>query len=298
MTKLEKPGIFLAVAALALALPHATAQSLPQITSLCPPASTIGDPALHVTITGTGFPSNPVVFWVDRSVPSNSRQLYPSANNETTITVDVPPALTQHDSDVYVGFSYAAESAGSVSSSPASQPVTFRVYPAPTIERLQPSETTAGVPLALAVRGATFIPASASCPAGSQVLWNGGALRGARVDTVTAISVDVPASLLKPGRAQVSVRNYGNGISPPVEIVVNRPPSITTVLPDGIVGRSFNVQFAGADGTLPYTWSVVPGRGTCRRDCFWVLRACSPDCRPWWEPTLFACVCWMPRARL
>jgi hypothetical protein len=264
MSKHEiRRSVLLAVMVLAGVAPNARAQvAPPRITGLCPPATTVGDPALRIVISGTNLPQVTVVYWVDRTtgVTVPLPTLPVSAASGTSISVDVPQIIVQHDSDIWVTLPVPANA---VSSFPAVviPPVTFRVYPAPIIQSLRPAATTAGVPLSLVVRGATFMPAQAPCGAGTELLWNGQPLQTVSVDTVGSISASVPASLLTPGRAQISVRNRGNGLSAPVELIINRPPSITTTLPDATTGRSYNVPFEGIDGTAPYVWSVVPGFG-------------------------------------
>jgi hypothetical protein len=133
-----------------------------------------------------------------------------------------------------------------------SNSVTLQVLPAPSITSLSPASAIAGGPaFALQVNGAGFTDSQ-------QVLWNGNPLSTGFV-SANQLTAAVPASLIQgAGSAQVAIRTSDGVTSGPAAFaIVTKPQILTTGLPSGTVGASYDARLAASGGTPPYAWSAA-----------------------------------------
>jgi hypothetical protein len=166
---------------------------VPAISSLSPTTRTAGGAAFTLTVNGTNFLSDSVVYWNGSSRPTT----YVSA---TRLTAAIPA------SDIAVGGPMQVTVFTPTPGGGTSNPATVTVNnPAPKITSISPtSATRGGSAFALTVNGSGFVP-------GSVVRWNG-ADRATTYVSATRLTVAIPASdIAVAGTAQVTVFNSGPG---------------------------------------------------------------------------------------
>jgi hypothetical protein len=166
---------------------------VPAISSLSPTTRTAGGAAFTLTVNGTNFLSDSVVYWNGSSRPTT----YVSA---TRLTAAIPA------SDIAVAGPMQVTVFTPTPGGGTSNPATLTVNnPAPKITSISPtSATRGGSAFILTVNGSGYVP-------GSVVRWNG-ADRVTTYVSATRLTVAIPAlDLVAAGTAQVTVFNSGPG---------------------------------------------------------------------------------------
>ena len=174
----------------------------PVITGVSPSSIAAGSPTQPITVNGTGFTADAVVYWNSTALTTTS--VTPGIQLSASVPASLLATAGSFSITVHNGTGLGA---------PVSAPWAFSVTSVapgtPSIVSLSPtSATAAGAAFPLIVNGSGFI-------ASSVVVWTSG---GASTDlattftSATQLTAQVPASLIAAaGTASVTVRNGGAG---------------------------------------------------------------------------------------
>lgn len=198
----------------------ATSQ-LPMLTSISPTSVTVGDPAFDLTVEGTGFTPETLVYFA-------GTPLTPTVATKTMLKVAVPATA----------FSIAKTVPVSVTGSLSSN-IQFTINnPVPLLTSLSvTSVTTNSGDFELAVEGSKFV-------FDTKLDFGGITLTPASV-TANAMTVTVPASAIAKGRVlsvQANSRGPGGGTSNGLDFTISNPlPQITSLSATSVITGSPDV---------------------------------------------------------
>ena len=204
----------------------------PAVVSLSPASITIGQfPTL--TVMGTGFVSESVVFWNDVTLTTHFI-------SDTELRADIPDSLILKGVSAKVHV-YNRGPAGGTSGL-VDLPI---VVPAPAITELQPTSAYVGVGFTLGVVGTGFTPAS--------VIRVNGVARATEFGGTGYLHTSITASEF-PSPATVPVEVFtpspGGGLSPAAMVVVKYPPAtISNVYSRSVIAGSpaFTITVLGSN---------------------------------------------------
>lgn len=234
----------------------APAPTLTQISPSSAPARRATDPAVSLTLTGTGFVDGAVVLF-------GTETLSATWQSATQLTASIPAAQLQTPGTVNV----AVRNPDNQSS--GTQTFTIQAV-TPSLTSLSPSSAVAGsATFSLTLNGSNFLP-------GAVVLFGATPLTPAPGDIgPTQITVSVPAALVAtPGSVEVRVRNLGDELSAaqtftvvpvlqlsyPATITGTRDTAITPVNPT-VTGGLGPFAYSLESGTLPDGLTLDPATG-------------------------------------
>ena len=168
-----------------------TAPATPTISNLAPSTATAGGLAFTLTVTGSNFIANSIVFWNGASLPT-------TFISSTQLTAQVAASRIAAPGGVSVLVS------NGTGANNAAATFTVLAAGAPTLASLSPADIAAGSPaFSLTVNGSGFV-------SGAAVQWNGSPLTTAFV-SATQLTAQVPASdVAAAGSATVTVFNTGS----------------------------------------------------------------------------------------
>ncbi len=188
---------------------------LPDISMLTPASAPQGSPGLTLTLTGTGFVPESIVYW-------NGTSLTTTYVDATKLTASVDYSRLYYQGTAQVTVVNPPPGGGT------SAAVTFVIEPpapnpVPEIASLSPASVDAGGPeFTLTVTGSGFVPSS-------QVLWNAGSYDSYAsttfVDSTTLTARISTYYTSSPGTATVKVQNPtpGGGTTSALTFAITRP---------------------------------------------------------------------------
>jgi hypothetical protein len=228
----------------------------PSILTVNPPSVTEGNPDFTLTLTGTNFNANDVVYW-NNTTTGNLPTVYVPATQQ--LLASVPSSNVAIGTHGNINIYVVDQSVTGVLSGP--HLFTINQIAKPSVTSLNPSQATIGDSGAtITVTGTNFTNVA---PNASYVLWNGTLPKGVTYLSATNLIFQANATdLATSGSATVQVCNGSNSNCSPVtgpQFFVN-PKNSPTINPDA-TGLNPNQATAG---TGPYTLTIngtnfVPG---------------------------------------
>ena len=206
----------------------AASNPVPSISSLIPSSATVGDPALTLTVIGTGFVGSSVVRW-------NGSDRTTTFVTATKVTAAIPASDLSSTACPSPPCTIPVRVFNPTPGGGLSGPLNFTINatnPVPTISSLgatppglNPSQATVGdIAFTMTVNGTGYVRFSV-------VNWNGAA-RTTTFVSATRLTISVPASdLTSPGTANVTVTNPtpGGGTSNTVVFTINSENPVPTI---------------------------------------------------------------------
>jgi hypothetical protein len=218
----------------------------PVLTSVSPTSATAGDPALTLTVEGSGFNGASVVRW-----NGSTRTTKLVSSTRLTATIGTADLATPGSFAVTVFNPTPPGTSGGGTSAPATFTVLSRVG---TIASLSPSAATAGDPaFPLTADGSGFGPST-------YLVWNGTPITPTTFVSATRLTAQVPAALLATGCLCPVIAftpGPGGGASNTVDFTVNNPaPAISSLSATSAAagGAGFALTVSGT--------GFVPGGGS------------------------------------
>lgn len=222
-------------------LARAQTVTAPVLSALSPTSAVAGSAAFSITLTGSNFAPNAVVYW-NLSIPLTTTFL-----SATQLSASVPVNLIASPG---VALIQVRNSDGG-----QSNPLTFTVTPPPV------SILTEILTAAVTGRPYTFnLTASGGSPAYFWSISNGALPAGLILNPVTGAISGTPTST---GTASFTVRvtdSLQTTAEKAFQLTVTLPPfSIAddSTLPVGTVGAAYTLLLAASGGTPPYRWSTA-----------------------------------------
>ena len=175
------------------ALTFTVTNPVPQIETLNPDHATVGDPALTLTVDGSGFVPG-------CRVQANGVSLDTTFISDTEVTAIVPSGALKQAGTTQITVVNGPPGGG------RSNPLTFTINnPVPQLVSLQPDHTQAGGPgFTLTIYGSGFVSTS-------QVKWNGSARATTYFGPGKLQATIKSSDISSQGTAQVTVANPGPG---------------------------------------------------------------------------------------
>ncbi|MGO9239910.1 MAG: IPT/TIG domain-containing protein [Bryobacteraceae bacterium] len=210
----------------------------PVITELSPGWATAGQAGFTLTVTGTNFFPGAVVLW-------NGTPLTTTPSSPGTLTVTIPAS--------YVAT--ATTASVTVDSAGTSDPVTFTIYPPPSISLLSPNSAHEnGSGFNMTVTGANFF-------SGATVYWGATALTTTYNDSNHLTAAVTSSQLLTAGTVNVTVKLNGVASNALPFTIIPPPPTITSLNPSSAAaaGPAFTLTINGTNyvtGAVAY-WNAT-----------------------------------------
>ena len=175
----------------------------PNISSLSPPSAVAGRPTFTLTLNGSAFGSNSIVYWNEVILP-----LTYASSMQLKVEVSAEYISAPTTANVYVFDPMSGKSSNTVQ---------FVVYPSgtvPTIASLSPANAAAGGPgFTLTINGSSF-------GQNSTVYWNGVSVPTTYVSGTRLTAAITQDHIAAPGTAQVKVFDSAGGWSNGVSFLV------------------------------------------------------------------------------
>jgi len=235
---------FAAIAACTLivsGLASAQTVTAPVLSGLNPTSAVSGSAAFSITLTGSNFAPNALVYW-NLSIP-----LTTTFFSTTQLSANVPASLIASPGVALIQVRNADGG--------QSNPLTFTVTPPPV------SILTDTLTAAVIGRAYTFnLTASGGSPAYSWTISSGALPSGLTLNPASGIISGIPTAT---GTASFTVRvtdSLQTTAEKALQLAVNLPPfSIAndSTLPVGTVGAAYTLLLTASGGTPPYRWSTT-----------------------------------------
>lgn len=201
----------------------ASANPIPNLTSLTPSSATAGGPAFTLTVNGQGMVNGAIVRWNGQ-------------NRTTTFVSGTRVTAAINASDIAAGGTITITVLNPSPGGGVSNVLPFTVAeagaPAPTIASISPNSANAGdVGFTLVVTGTNFVSSS--------TILIDGVARPTNLINATTLTAEVPAEdIAAPGTRRVGVRTPapGGGVSETLPLTVTSlPPSLDSLVPNRVI---------------------------------------------------------------